>query len=206
MAKSKKDKKEKKLKVEKVGGKKEVKKEQGTSKLEDLRKEAISLGMPESDANEFDSEKLLQSTIKALKSTKETPAEPTVPQEKADPKEEKQVEQKWRAKRDRQKAYFDKQPQIRVLIPLDPNAQEKPGVVEEREINGRMEWVAVSGAVWSKTFNGYRIIVPKGVYWPVPKDVADNIAAEQNQIIMDAQRYGVDRVDPKTGKAVREQL
>jgi len=158
--------------------------------------------LPE-NVEKFESEDLLQDTINTMQAIR---AEKTVVAtvEKADPKEDRETERRWSNKAERQKAFFDSQPKVNILIPCE--AKEKPGVVEEREVNGKMETVVVSGAVWSKTFNGYRVTVPKGVYTPVPQYVAENIAKEQNQIMLDQQRLGVDRIDPQTGRPVKEQL
>ena len=73
-------------------------------------------------------------------------------------------------------------------------------------VKGRKEMVALSGAVWSKTFNGYRVVLPKGVYVEASQAIADNVAEEFNQINRSIQRFGVDRIDPKTGQPVADRL
>jgi hypothetical protein len=167
-----------------------------------LRKEAVTLGMPQEDVDKFDNEETLKVTVNALKASK---ADKVVTlEEKVNPKEEREVEKKWRDKAQRQKEYFNSLPKVRVLIPCD--STEKPGVVEERKVNGIMQTVVVSGAVWSKTFNGYRVVVPKGVYYEVSEAVADNIAEEFNQVIRSNAQFGLDRTDTTTGRPVREQL
>lgn len=172
------------------------------TKLEELQKEAVSLGMPQVDADKFDNEELLESTVntlRALNASKVVSLE-----EKANPKEDKDTEKNWRSKADRQKAYFDSQDQVTVMIPLEPG--EKQGVVETRIVNGREEVFVKSGAVWSKSINGYRIVVPKGVYTPVAKDIAENISNELNQTLNAGEQWKIDRLDPQTGQPVRNQL
>jgi|SRR3990167_3455938 len=120
------------------------------------------------------------------------------------PKEEKETERHWSAKADRQKAYFDSLPRVRILIPCESG--EKPGVIEEKVVDGKKQMVVVSGAVWSKTFNGYKVIVPKGVYTEVSEAVAENIAEEYNQVQKSNARFSLDRIDTQTGRPVKEQL
>jgi len=197
-----------KIKVQNIGGEikeptqpvQEVKVESGV--LDVLKKEAVKLGMPELDVDKFESEELLRASINAIKANKtavETPVE-----FKESPKEEKVIEKDWQNKADSMKKFFDTQEKITVMIPLEPG--EKPGVVETRTVNGREETIVVSGAVWSKTFNGYRVIVPKGTYTPVAKAIAENLATELNQTLMAGEQWKIDRIDPNTGRSVREQL
>ncbi len=212
----KKDKK-KKIKVEKVGSpKKETKKKKGSvpqdkTSLELLREEAIALGMLKKDAEKFESEELLQSTIDTLKAVKASATAPT--KEKLNPKEERATEKRWRGKAEKQKAYFDSLIPVRMLIPC--LGEEKPGVVEEKVIDGIKQTVVLSGAVWSKTFNGYKVIIPKGVYTNVSgvdpetdkiAGVAKNIQDEFSQVQKSNERFSVDRIDPKTGRPVKDQL
>ena len=171
------------------------------SELEDLRETAVSLGMPKEDATKFDSVEMLALTINTLKMVK---ADHAVPLDTTNPQEEHQVEMQWKSKAERQKAYFDSLPKVRILIPCE--GSEKPGVVEEKMIKGRKEMVALFGAVWSKTFNGYKVVLPKGVYVEVSQAIADNVAEEFNQINRAIQRFGVDRIDPKTGQPVADRL
>jgi hypothetical protein len=202
MAKLKEEKKEPKIKVEKIGSPKTKKENPAVIKFEKLQKEAFELGMPKEDIEKFRDMGTLEAAVNSMKAIK---ADKIVSlEENADPKEEKETEKHWTSKADRQKAYFDSRPKVRILIPCE--GDEKPGVVEEKEVNGRLEMVAVSGAIWSKTFNGYRVIVPKGVYTEVSEAVADNIADEFNQVQKSNAQFSIERIDPKTGKPVREQL
>jgi len=213
-----KKKKEKKIKVEKIGGSKKGSKVKGSKvkktstkkvTLESLRKEAIVLGMLKKDVKKFESKELLQLTIDTLKAVKATVSI----EEKLDPVEEKKVEKRWRGKAAKQKAYFDSLIPVRMLIPCV--GEEKPGVVEERLVDGVMQTVVISGAVWSKSFNGYRVTIPKGVYVNVPgvdpetneiAGVAENIQDEFSQVQKSNQQFSIDRIDPKTGRPVKDQL
>lgn len=191
-----------KLTVEKVGTPKEASagSSENKTKIELLREEAVSLGMAKGIADAFESEELLSATVETLRANKPVASLKEV----VDPAEESRIEKKWKAKAQRQKEYFNSLPQVRILIPCE--GSEKPGVVEERVVNGIRQTVVISGAVWEKNFNGYKVIVPKGVYTTVSEAVADNIAKEFNQVQEGIQRFGLDRIDPVTGRPVRDQL
>ena len=191
-----------KIKVETVKGETPIKAD--NSVLNVLKQEAIKLGMPEDDANKFESEELLRVTINTLKASQASKVVEVPQPVKEDPKEAKLDERKWKDKAERQRAYFESQPKVVIMIPLNPT--EKPGVIEKKMINGRKEIFVKSGAVWSKSFNGYRVIIPKGVYTEVAKDIAKNVSDELNQTLMAGDEFKLDRIDPNTGRPVREQL
>ena len=188
-----------KIQVQKITGKVEEKVD--TSVLDILKQEAIKLGMPESDVEKFMGEDTLRATINVLKANQ---ANNVITPVAESPKEMKEDEKRWQTKADKQKSFYDSQKQITVMIPLEPG--EKPGVIEKRTINGREEIFVLSGAVWSKSFNGYRVVVPKGVYTPVAEAVAQDISDELNQTMMAGERFKIDRIDPTTGQSVRNQL
>ena len=167
--------------------------------VKDLRDELVKLGMPQEDADKLQTKAQLQAVINTLKASKVITTT-----EKVDPKEERQDEKRWQTKADRMAENLESQEKVSIIIPLDPN--EKPGVVNTVEVRGHKEYVYVSGGVWSKTFNGYRVIVPKGVYTEVPRQIAQNIADENNQTLMAGEQWKLDRIDPNTGRPVREQL
>jgi hypothetical protein len=121
-----------------------------------------------------------------------------------DPKEEKDTEKAWQTKADKFSKHLEKQPKVRVLIPLEVG--EKVGNVKKIKIKGIMQYRHISGAVWSKTFNGFRVILPKGIYTEVPEQIADNIAKELDQTQRAGEHLKIDRIDPQTGKPVRDQL
>jgi len=171
--------------------------------VKQLQAKLVKLGMPEEDTKGFTTKAPLIATINTLKAANiikkvdglELPI---------NPKEERQDLKKWQSKADRMREHLESQPKVRILIPLDP--QEKPGVVKKIMVRGREEIIVISGAVWSKTFNGYRVVVPKGIYTEVSEQVADNIAEEFNQTQHAGDRWAIDRIDTATGKPVREQL
>ncbi len=167
--------------------------------LFDLQKEAIKLGMPEETAGKFKDVALLQDTVNTLKAVGASQVAP-VQTEPVNPREDARIEKVWKSKAERMKAYLDGRPKVRIIIPCD--AKEKAGTVVERS-DGKKVY---AGAWWSKTFNGYRVDVPKGVYTEVPIDIADNISAEFNQVQADLARFGIDRIDEKTGKPVADRL
>jgi len=179
----------------------EIKLEELTVK--ELQAEAVKLGMPEEDTKTFTTKAPLIATINALKASNVVKKVDTL-EPKVNPKEEKQDEKRWKSKAERQQDFFDSQPKVRVLIPLDPH--EKQGVVREVMVKGRKKIIHVSGAVWSKTFNGFMVIIPKGIYTEVSQPVADNIAEEYNQTQHAGDQWLIDRIDPQTGKPVRSQL
>lgn len=164
-----------------------------------LRADLVGLGFDENAAKNIHGKEALRATIAIVKEKK-----PAGNVDQTTPEEDRETERHWQAKADRMAEHLHSQNKIRVLIPLEPN--EKVGVVKEVEKRGVVQYEHVSGAVWSKTFNGYKVIVPKGVYYPVPQQIADNIATELNQTQMAGQHLKIDRVDPNTGKPVADQL
>ena len=116
----------------------------------ELQAELVKLGMPEEDTQKFNTKAALIATINVLKATKVVNKVDTL-EPPVNPKEEKESEKHWQSKADRMAKSLESQPKVRVLIPLEP--QEKQGVVREMEIRGLKQYVYVSGAVWSKTFN-----------------------------------------------------
>lgn len=181
-------------------------------KLNKTQLKAIELGMVEEDVLKIKEPALLKSIVdtmianKIVVNTSETPDAPAVkaPEYVETPLEQKLDEERWASKKQKMKDALDAEPQVWTLINLE--AGERPGVVETRKIRGFEETVVVSGAVWSKTFNGYRVVVPKGVQTLVPKTIAENIGVEFNQTMSAGDAWKLDRIDPNTGKPVREQL
>ena len=174
--------------------------------LKELQAEAVKLGMSEKEVKSFKSKAPLIATLKLLKKA--------APKEKVErvktlnppetPQEKKQVEKMWRSKAERMRSILDKQPKVTVMIPTE--GKEKPGVLKKVIINGREEYQHVSGAIKTVTLNGYKTIVPKGVYFQVPKQVADVLAESQKQTMAAGSNILLDRIDPKTGRPVREAL
>lgn len=168
--------------------------------VKELREELIAKGFEASAVAGMKTKEALLGTLKVLNERKDVATlNPT-----KDPKEEKDTEKNWLAKADRMAKELEKQPKVRVLIPLEPN--EKVGNVKEVRERGTLQYRHISGAVWSKTFNGYKVILPKGTYVSVPEQIADNIAKELDQTQRAGEHLKIDRIDPTTGRPVRDQL
>jgi hypothetical protein len=173
--------------------------------VKDLQKELVKLGISEEESAKFTVKATIIATLNALKAKEsKEPEKVSTLTPSVDPKEEKQIESRWQSKADRMCDFFESQPKISIMIPCEAN--EKPGVVEVVMVRGRKQYKFISGGVWSKSFNGYRVIVPKGTYYDVPKSVAENIASELNQTQQAGSKWGLDRIDAETGKPVRDQL
>lgn len=180
--------------------------EEQNTDIQALRAEAVSLGLPEAAANTM-TEEALGATITALKATKLSQPEPTQPVEApSNPVEEKEVEVKWKNKAEHMRALLEKQPKVRILVPLE--GQEKVGRVEWElsDKTKRQEQIHISGAVQPVTLNGYTYLVAKGVYVDVPQQIADVITAKLQQTTAAGQNLLLDREDPQTGRSVRDQL
>jgi hypothetical protein len=167
--------------------------------VKQLREELVAHGFDEKAVAGMKTKDALIATLEALKSKDVSTLNPP-----KDPKEEKSTEVAWQTKADRMARHLEKQPKVRVLIPLEPN--EKVGVVKQVKVKGIIQYQHVSGAVWSKTFNGYRVVYPKGTYVDVPEQIADNIAKELDQTQRAGEHLKLDRIDPNTGRPVRDQL
>ena len=168
--------------------------------IKQLKEELTALGFSTKALEGMKTKGALLATIEALKGE---PVESLTPT--ADPKEEKSTEVSWQTKADRMAKHLEKQTPVRVLVPLDSN--EKVGEVKVvRNSRGILEYRYISGAVWSKTFNGYKVTIPKGTYFDVPEQIAKNIAREHDQTQSAGANIRLDRLDPRTGRKVSEQL
>ncbi len=179
--------------------------------IRDLREELVKLGFSATAAKAIMSRKAANEVIKNLKSLKKAKKAEKVEPKKVEtiaddstPEENKFTEKRWRSKAERMAKHLEKQETIRVLIPLEAN--EKVGVVKEKIVHGIKIFEHVSGAIWSKTFNGYTVIYPKGTYVDVPEQIADNIREEYSQTEAAGRHLRLDRTDPRTGTSVRQQL
>lgn len=173
--------------------------------VKELQAELVELGFDEGAAKGIRTKDSLVATITALQNKSDETSEVSdVKVDQTTPEEDRDTERHWQAKADAMAKHLHKQPKVRVLIPLE--GKDQVGVVKEVEERGTIQYRYVSGAVWSKTFNGYKVIIPKGVYYPVPEQIAENISTELNQTQLAGQHLKIDRVDPKTGKPVADQL
>jgi hypothetical protein len=174
--------------------------------LKQLQAEAIKLGMPAEDAEKLPSKGIARSVINTLKSVgaqKEVEKVNTI-EENPNPSEEKAVNRQWKTKAEIMRDKLEKQPKVRFFLPL--TGEEKAGVVREVMVKGRKEQVVVSGAVEVVQLNGFKTFVPKGRFVELPQQVADVLS----ESMMATQQAGadllIDRVDPKTGQPVQNQL
>jgi len=164
--------------------------------VKELRIKLVKLGMPKEDAEAFETKKPLIATINTLRAKKavETPGQL------------KKDEEKYLSKKEVMRAILMKQPRVRILIPLQ--GEEKPGVIKWvlNEKRKRKEQVYIKGAYTPVQINGFKWLIPHGVYEPVPQQVADMIADSQNATINAGKDWLIDRDDPKTGKKVSDRL
>lgn len=192
--------------------------------LRELQDEAIELGMAQEEAEAFRTKAPLQIMINHIKDSHEKLKEAkrkarTAPvetsedkpvekvksiEERPNPREDKIVARRHREKANRMREVLEKQPKVRILLPLE--GKEKRGVVREVMVRGRKEQVYVSGSVETVQLNGYKILIPKGVYMDVPQQVAD-VLNESMKITQNAgAEFLADRLDPATGRQVSDNL
>lgn len=185
-----------------------------TLTLLELQDKLIGLGMPEDDVHAFKTKAPLIASIKMMtakatiemidKDVEEVKKVATI-EEKPNPSEDREVNKKWKSKAEAMKAHLMKQPKVSILIPLEPG--EKRGVVEWRtDKYGEEVQVHVSGAVESVQLNGFKYFIPKGVYYPVPQQIAEIISEAQSQTLDAGREIAIDRIDPKTGKPIADML
>lgn len=167
--------------------------------LTQLKEKAVKLGMSKEEADLFTTKAPLVATIKILEKKKVETLTPPV-----SPKEEREDEQRWLSKAERMLQILLKQPRVRFLIPLEP--KEKPGIVREVMEKGRFKQIHVSGAVETPQINGCKWIVPKGVMVDIPEQIADLLAESYRMTTEAGQNLLLDRIDPATGRPVREVL
>jgi hypothetical protein len=152
--------------------------------------------MPEEDAENFETKKPLISTIHTLRAQKivETPGQL------------KKEKEEYLSKAERMRAILMKQPRVRILIPIE--GKEQPGVIKwvYNKVTKRKEQVYVKGAYTPVQINGYKWLVPHGVYEEVPEQIADMISAAQNMTAEAGKAYLIDRIDPKTGRPISDKL
>ena len=130
--------------------------------------------------------------------TEKKESEPTVAEPVAD--DPRLDEKKYQKKSDIMAAKLASQPKVRVLVPLE--GTEKQGQVKiENDVRGLPRYSYLSGAVKSVQLNGYKIIIPKGVYVEVPQQVADLISKNQIQTVMAGDNFKIDRT-PEVQKAL----
>jgi len=163
--------------------------------VKDLREKLVKLGMPEADAENFETKKPLIATINTLR------AKAVV-----DSGQLKQDRKQYLSKREIMREHLMKQPRIRMLVPLE--GQEKAGVIKlvYNKQTKREEQKLISGACLPVQLNGFKWLIAKGVYQDIPKQMADVISTSQHIATEAGSPFLIDRQDPKTGQAVRDKL
>lgn len=176
--------------------------------LKELIAEAVELGFPKEVAETFKAKSQVIAVIESLKSKpkEEAPIEKVATiEETPDPKEERKIEKQWRNKAEQMMALWLAEPMVSLMVPSDPGKQ--PGVVEWRtDKHGNKYQVALTGedTIWSKSFNGAKWLVPKGVYVEVPIRIAKAIQKETEGLNNAGRQWLTDRLDKRTGKMVNE--
>lgn len=174
--------------------------------VKELQAELVSLGMPEEAAKAFTTKAPALATINTLKATHAQAKIERVAslEEKPNPKEESIERRVYDSKADQMMQKLEGQRKVRVLIPLE--GKEQQGIVREEVVHGRRIYTYVGGAVETVILNGYKVLIPKGQYVEVPEQVADVIAEAQQQTSQAGRQFLIDRIDPETGRPVRDLL
>jgi len=172
--------------------------------LKELQIRATEAGIPEVVATSFTTKPQVVAVIEALEAKK--PVELVDPSTSATetPKEKVNSDKEWMAKRDTMGRILEAQPKVGMAIQLEPG--EREGVVESRVVNGIREFKVISGAVKEKITNGYKWVIPKGVMTQVPQQIYDSVSRELNVMARIGSKQSIDRIDPLTGKPVRDAL
>ncbi len=178
--------------------------EQKDKSLKQLKEELVSLGMPQSEVDTFNSKGQLVAVLNILKATAVVKRVDSL-EDKETPQEKKLFETQYASKAERMKELLLSQRMVRTLVPL--SGDERPGVVEWRtNKNGKKYQVAVSGATDFVQLNGYKWIYPKGVYFDAPEQVAEVINNSHLMTMRAGENISLDRIDPRTGKPMNESI
>jgi len=176
--------------------------------VKDLRAEAVKLGMSEEDAATFTTRIQLQNVIKTLEAKpKEEIKKVATIVEKPNPTEDRKVNKLWMGKAEIMREKLLAQPKVRFMIPLD-SSKEKPGnVVWRKDRNGKPYQEAIGeGAYETVQINGFKYLVPKGVFVDIPQQVAEILSEGYRLTSQAGQDILLDRIDPETGKTVAESM
>jgi hypothetical protein len=184
--------------------------------LKQLQEKLIEFGMTQEDVKNFKSKAPMISTIRAMTAQQEVLSEEIEEEaeeeakvasieDRPNPNEERETNKRWKTKAEEMKSLLLLQPKVSILVPLD--AGERSGVVEWREDKfGEQYQVHISGAIESVQLNGYKYFIAKGVYTPVPQQIAEVIAQAQQQTLSAGSSISLNRIDPNTGRPLNEIL
>lgn len=189
--------------------------------FKELKQELVNLGMPLEEVNLLKSTSQLNAVINTLKASKakveeidNDPQPPITPkkeekvaslEEVETPNEKRMFEKEYQSKADRMRIKLEGQSKVRVLLPLE--GEEKQGIVEWRtDARGVQRQVHLGGAIDQVMLNGYKFIIPKGVYYDVPQQIAEVLSTAYNQTQNAGANISLDRIDPRTGKRMSEIL
>ena len=183
--------------------------------VKELQDKLVGLGMPKDDVAAFRTKAPLIASIKTLEARKDVAEKlpegegeikkvKTI-EETPDPVEERKIDKQWKTKALRMQDHLMAQEKVSILVPLEP--AEKAGVVEWRtDKYGNEYQVHIEGAIITPQLNGYKYMIPKGRYTPVPKQIAEIVSDAQQQLLDAGRDIKVDRTDPRTGRPVAEAL
>lgn len=203
--------------------------------VKELQEKLIEMGMPEDDVTAFRTKAPLIATIRTLQAKEvvetQTPAEKAAEgvikrvatiEERPNPAEDRQVNRRFIEKANVMKRKLLEMPTVRILIPTEPSEKRGEVIWVYTQTGERMnddEWNAlpidqkmathqerIEGDVESVQLNGYRYIIPKGKYTPVPLQVAEVISNSQQQTLDAGKDMSLERIDPKTGRPMNEVL
>lgn len=182
--------------------------------IKQLQEKLVEFGMPEEDVAAFKSKAPIISTLKAMSAQQavlseeieeeaQEEAKVATLEERPNPNEEREVNKRWKTKAEQMKAKLLAQPHVSILVPLD--AGERVGKIEWREDRfGDKYQVHLAGNIETVQLNGYKYFIPKGVYTPVPQQIAEVIADSQQQTLSAGSSISLNRIDPNTGRPLNE--
>lgn len=175
---------------------------QAEKTLKELQAELVSLGMPEEETKTFNTKAQILAVLNTFKA-KEAVEKVKTLEDIETPAEKKAFEEQWVSKALKMKRLLESQPLVRTLLPLE--GSEKPGVVEWRtDKKGEKYQYVVSGSYETVQLNGYKYIIPKGVYCDVPQQIAEVLANAYHQTQQAGANISLDRIDERTGKPMRD--
>ena len=178
--------------------------------LNQLKEKAIKLGMSKEDAAVFSTKKQFLAMIDRLDKKRpnepdlDSPAAPVTPvPDKPNPKDDAMVNKRWLSKAKVMRDILSKQPKIRFFLPL--SGKEKVGVVEEYVgKDGYVVQKYIRGAVETVTLNGFKTLIPKGVFVNLPEQVVEELSQSIEKTQNAGEEFSVDRTktDEVTGERV----